>query len=235
MSKIKTRGGKTKCFRLQILGTQPTDDDKFISAVRLPTTKQALLCFLAHYKSLSRRDAAKITIDTIKKIYERSRVPMLQYHKMVEEVEKLHNCFTEILKIPKDRRDSGKAKVNINGFIENLSCTFKLWPRNAMELIPLEEDRLFLLSMMSDRNASNAGVDGSLSKTEEKVRKRKAEETKREKKYYETNESRESTETVLTNPNEEECQTDQIEFCDSVEKRSHKRRKKNGCQCFFTS
>ena len=227
---VTTRAEKKDCFRFQILGTEPTDDDKFISAVRLPTVRQTILCFLAHHKSLLKHDAAKMTVDIITNIYERARVPMLQYHKMVEEVEKLHNCFTEILKIPKDRRDSGKSKVKIDGFIENLSCTFKLWPRNAMKLISLEEDRLFLKSMMSDRNASIAGIDSRLSKTEENIRKRKAEEMIRQQKSCERKETRD---TVLLDLSEEsECEADP-DLAVNDEKRSHKRQKKTGVEVFL--
>ena len=236
MSKtVATRAEKKECFRFQILGTEPTDDDKFISAVRLPTVRQTLLCFLAHHKSLLKRDAAKMTVDIIQKIYERARVPMLQYHKMVEEVEKLHNCLTDILKIAKDRRESGKSKVKIDDFIEKLSCTFKLWPRNAMEIIPLEEDRLFLKSMMSDRNASIAGIDNSLSKTEEKIRKRKAEEMKRQQKYCESKEIRELRVTEPIDLSEEsECESDpDLALNDNVQKRSHKRQKKTGVEVFL--
>jgi hypothetical protein len=53
-----------------------------------------LFCvFLAHFEYMTKREAAKATINTIKVIYEKAGICMLQDHKMAEEVEKLHTAM----------------------------------------------------------------------------------------------------------------------------------------------
>ena len=44
----------------------------------------------------------------------------------------------------------------------------KFWPRNVLELISNEEDKAFLISLMTDRKASMAGKDTKLKKQQEK-------------------------------------------------------------------
>ena len=50
---------------------------------------------------------------------------------------------------------------------EKLNQTMKLWPRDVMDRIASEEDRLFLVSMMGDRKASMAEADSVLSMHQE--------------------------------------------------------------------
>ena len=59
----------------------------------------------------------------------------------------------------------------------------KFWPRNVLELISNEEDKAFLISMMTDRKASMAGKDTKLKKQQEKKQNRKKEEAKRLKRW----------------------------------------------------
>ena len=59
----------------------------------------------------------------------------------------------------------------------------KFWPRNVLELISNEEDKAFLISMMTDRKASMAGKDSKLKKQQEKKQNRKKEEAKRLKRW----------------------------------------------------
>ena len=54
-----------------LLGTIPTDDDKTITGARLPTSQQVLLYFIAHHSAtVTVREAANITIDTVLLFYQ---------------------------------------------------------------------------------------------------------------------------------------------------------------------
>ena len=64
---------------------------------------------------------------------------------------------------------------------EKLNQTMKLWPRDVMDRIASEEDRLFLVSMMGDRKASMAEADSVLSLTKKKVHLRESSEKERNK------------------------------------------------------
>ena len=123
---------KTKaktCLRYRLLGTIPTDADKIILGSKLPTTKQVLLCFLAHLASKTKRDAAKETALTVKTIYDKARIPTLDPSKMFQEVEKLYKSMLSILKHSEERWESpGAAKETIIKFQEELNQTYKFWP-----------------------------------------------------------------------------------------------------------
>ena len=164
--------------RFFLLDTIPTDDDKKIKGSKLPTTHQVLLCFLAHHKTLTKREAANKTVEISKHIYDCARIPTLQ-HKMAEEVEKLFNDMKNIIKIQPRNRTSGKQNERLEEFRRRLQTTMKFWPRNAMEKIDNEEDKKFLLSMINDRKATMAGIDKKLSLTEENVMKRKEQKLRR--------------------------------------------------------
>ena len=67
----------------------------------------------------------------------------------------------------------------------------KFWPRDAIERIQNEEDKLFLQSMMGDRTATLRSVDNVLANTENKVlRGRHREEDQRKKERSEETKGR---------------------------------------------
>lgn len=170
--------------RYFILETVATPDDKQITGSRLPTVKQVLLCFLAHHAEagVTIRDAANATVETVQPFYSRARVPTLLSHKMAEEIEKLFKEMKGLIKINRDSRDKGKNKVRIDSFKDKLGTTMKFWPRDALTRISNEEDKLFLLSMMGDREACMAEEDKVLSSREKRFAERRhAEEQRRGK------------------------------------------------------
>ena len=69
--------------------------------------------------------------------------------------------------------------MKVDTFKEDLTKTFKAWPRNCLERIEKEEDREFFKRMLSDRKASMSGEDNNLSKQEARKRKRKKKKEKR--------------------------------------------------------
>ena len=146
-----------------ILGTIPTDENKIIKGSRLPTEHQVLLCYLAHRQCpniSSKREAANETVNVVIPFYEKAGIPTLHKQKMAEAVESLLAEFEKILKTKKTARNSGKPKERIEEFKKKIKeKTMKFWPRNALKIITNEEDKKFLLSMMSDREASMGGKD----------------------------------------------------------------------------
>ena len=142
----------------------------------MPTAKEVLLCYLAHLKELSSRNAANDTAQQVTAIFCKARIPVLQIHKVAEEVIKTHDNLLRIGKIPKNQRDGPKEKERIHAFKESLTKTFKAWPRNCLERIELEEDKLFFKSMLTDRQACMLGVDKNLSDAEIKRKRRRENE-----------------------------------------------------------
>ena len=219
---------KSKGPRQLLLGTAVTDDDKVITGSRLPTSRQVLLCLLAHHadNTVTLREAANIPADTVRTFYEKARVATLSHHKMAEAIISLFDDMKEMLK----RKNVKKTEA----FTENLNQTMQLWPRNVMDRIASEEDRLFLVSMMGDRKASMAGVDSVLSLTAKKVHLRKSYEEKRKKKEQLRQESGEAQEDEVEEENKDEEEDEEPEHLALITpKRSHKRVVKIGSPAFW--
>ena len=81
----------------------------------------------------------------------------------------------------------------------------KFWPRDAIERIQDEEDKLFLQSMMGDRTATLGPVDNVLDTTENKVlRGRHREEEQRKKEAKRLKEEPKSVVDMTASSEEEE-------------------------------
>ena len=81
----------------------------------------------------------------------------------------------------------------------------KFWPRDAMDRIRNEEDKLFLQSMMGDRTATFRPVDNVLATTENKVvRGRHREEEQRKKEAKRLKEEPKSVVDMTASSEEEE-------------------------------
>ena len=74
-----------------LVGTIPTDDDKTIkSGAWLPTSQQVLLYFMAHHSAtVTVREAANITTDTVLLFYQKARIPTIANTKMAAAIIKL--------------------------------------------------------------------------------------------------------------------------------------------------
>jgi len=57
-----------------------------------------------------------------------------------------------------------QKQKNINLFKDKLKTTMKFWPRNILERINIEEDKQFLISLMTNRKASMGALDTKLKK-----------------------------------------------------------------------
>ena len=178
-SKMNTKTKVSQSFQYELLGCGVFESDKEIKSSRLPTTKQTLLCFLAHFETVSIREAANITANIIKDYYDRARIPSIALNKIAEAVLNLHKDLADVKKIQVKDRNNPVPKKRIEAYKNALQKTFKVWPRNALEKIEKEEDRKFLISMNTDRKASMLGTDESLSKSELKDEKRRDEEMRR--------------------------------------------------------
>ena len=225
--------------RYLLLGTIPTYADKDITGCRLPSRRQVLLCFIAHKEDIRGKDstnskkvlrrAANETAAIVKTFYDKARIPMLEPNKVSQEILKYYSDFQALLKISVNKRDKpGKQHDKITEFRNNINKTMKFWPRDALSRISNDEDRNFLLSMMSDRKATMDGIDKSLFQKEQRIEKRHQEEQRRREK--EANEKVQRCKTVSTHIEEDYIESensDEEEFLLSS-KKSHRRCKKTG-------
>ena len=142
-----------------------------------------------------------------------------------------------INKTTKVKREGGSEKIN--GFKEKLDRTMKFWPRDAIERIQNEEDKLFLQSKMGDRTATPGPVDNVLATTENKVlRGRHREEEQRKKEAKRLKEEPKSVVDMTASLEEEETASQKrlVEDQDVSPScsRSHNRLVKTGTVGTFT-
>ena len=102
-SKMNTKTKVSQSFQYELLGCGVFESDKEIKSSRLPTTKQTLLCFLAHFETVSIREAANITANIIKDYYDRARIPSIALNKIAEAVLNLHKDLADVKKNPSQR------------------------------------------------------------------------------------------------------------------------------------
>ena len=174
--------------RVFLLGTSPTPTDKKILGSKLPTVKQVLLAFLARHDEMVSSGKTGKTLfnaanDTIREevlpLWEKARVPTSDPKRMIQKLLELHKDMMLLKKIPENRRERGEPKERIDAFKEKLSKTMSFKCKDAEAKINIEEDRLFLHSMETDRQASMSGADRKLLVTEKKVSERRTAELKR--------------------------------------------------------
>ena len=104
---------KSKDPRYFILETISIESDKDIQGSRLPTARQVLLCFLAHFTSKSKRDAANKTVKSILPFYNWARIQTIKSNKMAEEIIKLFEELKSLLKIDHAHRNTVKNTQKI--------------------------------------------------------------------------------------------------------------------------
>ena len=221
-------------FKKHLLGTTPTEEDKDIKGCRLPTMKQTLLCYLAHYDhgNVTKRDAPNLTVEKVLDFYHRARIPTLQKHKMAEEVLKLHKRYRDILAIRPMYRSKGKAAQNISGFIDDMSKTMKFWPRNVLDTMENEEDKQFIISMMEDRKFTMVGVDKITARKERKnIQSKDGEMSRSSRDQSELTSQFETVEMIESETSTGSEAEDNDFIAPSTSTRKHRRIIKTGVDC----
>ena len=133
-------------------------------------------------RSTTKREAANAVVKSVIPFYERASVPTLSLQKMSEEIEKLLLQLKSLMKINVRSRETHYKKTEIFEFKMKLETTMKFWPRNALEVMTNETDKLFLRSMLGDLKASMGARNDITSSTEAKIARRKKAEKRRQEK-----------------------------------------------------
>ena len=146
---------------LDILQTAPTIEDTNITKAKLPADKD-IICYLAYRIEFPDRSHVKshkiasLVTDQIIDIYKRANIPVIDTPNIIKYVVKLHERYLSVVKVPRGRREKDKQFLE---FKEQLNKTSVLWPDNVMSLIKIEEDKQFLVNMMTTRTAYMLGED----------------------------------------------------------------------------
>src|SRR6218665_3574750 len=149
-----------------------TEED--FKASKFPSKKEVLKV-LFHYRieeKLSLEDSIEKTSSLILPIWDKARIPTKAPVHVVEHIRKLHAEWQGLKK--RISRSSDKNLKNQQMFQDRLGDLFDIAHRDAMSLIKIEEDRLFLEAQREKgRRGTIAGVDRNLTLKEKRVMKRK--------------------------------------------------------------
>ena len=242
----------------KVLGVSPGFEHRTITGSRFPTYKQVLLCFLANKEKLRIEDVglkkasldshlANFVVDQVASHYKKGGIVTTPLNKMAHKVMSLGVELREVKRRCNEKR--------IKEFRDKMEETMPFWTGKTMQemearsIDPLlkqeEKDKIktdlkFLSSMMSDRLATYASVDGKTAvrerkrkfrqfgdeekkkKEEGRVRKCVQEEAAAKATYYEFDEDKDTS---------KKAKIDEIY---TPAKRSHKREVKTGTTYHFS-
>ena len=161
--------------RLDILLETPGPQHLCISGTRLPTYNQVLLCFLAHCEKFQ-SSTAKVyapslnaVIEQVSLHYCKANIKILDKASCWTKIKKLHEEYLTLQKLPLGKR-ANHSKVK--AFKVKLQQTMPFWHRKIIEHMEeskkgksqveqtaIDEDIVFMKSMMTDRAAQYSVCD----------------------------------------------------------------------------
>ena len=142
---------------------------------KLPSRGEVLKVLFNYHnvESMSLKDSIDKTASLLLPIWEMARIPTKAENHIVEHIRKLHAEWQGLKK--RINRQSATNLENQQTFRDSLDDLFDIAHRDALSLIKIEEDRLFLNAQREKgRRGTMGGVDRSLTQKEERVMKRKA-------------------------------------------------------------
>ena len=154
-------------------------EDEFKTS-KLPSRGDVLKVLFHHHDrmQLSLRHSIAKTSAQLLLIWEKARVPTKAPNHVIEHIRKLHSEWQNLKK--HINRVSQTNQTNQQLFVDSMNELFDVAHRDAMCLIKIEEDRLFLEAQREKgRRGIMVGVDHVLALKEERVLKRKIAEINR--------------------------------------------------------
>ena len=141
-----------------------------ITGMKLPTCRQVLALFFYNHKikKMTLRESSRSAIREVLKLWAKTRIPNTEERNAIEKIEKLFDTWSKLKK-----RQTETQKANENSFQLKLDTLFDIAHANAIALIKIEEDRLFLTDQRGERIGYMAGIDLELSRKEERSAQRK--------------------------------------------------------------
>lgn len=148
----------------------------------LPTRLDVLKTFFYNHKSLNKTvsESANLTADQLINVWNKARIPISYKTFIVLKIKKLYD---EYLALKKNKQSKQKyQKTKVEQFTINQNLLFDIAHINAIQLIKIEEDKLFLIDQRGPRLMGMGSKDHLLAKLEERSLKRKLDAADRQQK-----------------------------------------------------
>lgn len=153
-----------------------------IVSSKLPSNGDALkvLFFNLREVRLDLHESAKLVIDEIFTFWNKARIPTKQGYNCITKLEKLYGTWRNLQKSSHRASNSGKEIA----FVNELNDLFDISHEKALDLIRIEEDKLFLKAQQKPgREGFMYGIDWKHVKKEERAEAREKKRLEREEKY----------------------------------------------------
>lgn len=180
---ITTRKSVEQKYNIDLIGHTSHQ----ITGAKLPSNRQVLqvLFHNMRFVKLEHKEGAALVIDLVSVFWQQARIPIRDHHKCVDKLIKLYKKYRNIQKTVPSKRTNNQIDV-ASDFCDRLDDLFDIASENALEIITIEEDRLFLeMQREKGRVGSMIGVDMALFGREQRSKLRKEKEEARRKKYEE--------------------------------------------------
>jgi hypothetical protein len=174
----------------------------------LPTSRDVLRVYFHYHKEekLSQKEAIKVVFEKVYKIWARARIPTGEERNIIRKFEMLLSNYRNICR---NKKRAGPAQTKKEtDFEQSIDLLFDMSHYNVMNMIKIEEDRVFLEDQRSERKYAMAGVDIVLSRKE----KRKELRDKKEEIRRRTEESRNKVDEIgIISIEADDSKTDEAE------------------------
>lgn len=175
--KVQLRSAKTNIFLVGDVNHQ-------IKGAKLPSNRQVLsvLFFNIREVKLTVSESANLVIRECVIFWEKARIPIKSLPNCVKKLMNLYNVWRDLQKNSKKNKDVFKQREN--QFKNNLDNIFDIAHADALQIIKIEEDRIFLKRQREPgRPGYLAGVDKKLKKKEEQKQQKQINLEKRRINY----------------------------------------------------
>jgi hypothetical protein len=173
MKKVKVT--RAACAIWLIGGT-----DENFKPSKLPSRREVLKVFFQYHnrQQMSLKESISKTVELLLVMWDKARIPTKAPNHVAEHIRKLHGEWKGLKKLI--NRVSARNLSNQQKFQETLDDIFDVAHHDAMSLIKIDEDRLFLQAQREKgRRGTIGGVDRNLVKQEERTKRRKTVEESR--------------------------------------------------------
>lgn len=157
-----------------------------ILGCKLPSNRQVLsvLLFKLRRCTSSLRESASLLFDEVADFWQKARIPIKKKGHCIEKIENLYGTWRSLQK--NASRQSEIEKKKREKFVDELDDLFDIAHIEALKMISIEEDKLFLVSQrQKGRPGSMQGIDMTLALTEKRKEDRMVHESERRKRSYE--------------------------------------------------
>lgn len=149
--------------------------DHQIVGFKLPSNRQVLSVFLYNLREvkLKQKESARLVIEEVFIFWEKARIPTSAKWYCVKKVEKMYENYKNLLKSHLKPTELHNQKEE--EFISALDDLFDIAASNALTLMKIETDKLFLVSQ---RKKGREGCLIGLDKKKQRKRRKKAKRTR---------------------------------------------------------